>query len=158
MSIDPRPKGLSSVTPSLVVTPCGEAIDWYVKVFGATERGDRMLGPDGSVGHAEIQIGDAVVMLGDEWPGSPVVSPRTLGGTATALFIYDQEAPAIWERALANGATVVFPWELQFYGDEGGRIEDPFGHTWGIGRHVEDVSDEEMARRVKTFYEDNPQD
>ncbi len=154
MSVNPIPVDLHSVTPSMVVTPCAEAIDWYVKVFGAVEREPRMTGPDGLVGHAEINIGGSVIMLGDEWPTSPVRTPKALGGTTMALFLYSEDAPAIWERALANGATVIFPYELQFYGDEGGRIQDPFGHTWGIGRHVEDVSQEEMERRMAAFYEE----
>lgn len=155
MPVDPIPQGLSAVTPSLVVTPCAEAIDWYVKVFGATERGPRMTGPDGSVGHAEVVIGGQVVMLGDEWgEGGPIVSPATLGGSSTALFLYADDAAQIWDRAIEHGADVVFPYELQFYGDEGGRIRDPFGHLWGIGRHIEDVSDDEMERRMAAFYED----
>lgn len=154
MTVDPRPNGLQAVTPSLTCSPCAEAIDWYLEVFGAKERGQRMVGPDGLVGHAEIEIAGSVVMLGDPWPDSPVVSPKELGGSPVALFVYADDAPAIWERAQARGAEIVFPYELQFYGDEGGRIRDPFGHLWGIGRHVEDVSDEEMAKRMAAFYED----
>jgi PhnB protein len=157
VSVDPVPPNLGSVTPSIVCSPCAEAIDWYVEVFGAEEVAPRMTGPDGSVGHAELRIGGTVVMLGDEWgEDGPIVSPTTLGGSPVALFVYAEDAPEIWERALANGAEVVFPYELQFYGDEGGRIRDPYGHLWGIGRHVEDVSDEEMQRRMAAFYEDEP--
>ncbi len=153
MAVDPVPVGLHGVTPSLVCSPCAEAIDWYIEVFGAVERGDRMTGPDGLVGHAELTIDGSVLMLGDPWPGGPVVSPKELGGTPVALFVYSDDAPQRWERALAKGADIVFPFELQFYGDEGGRIRDPFGHLWGIGRHVEDVSEEEMARRMAAFYD-----
>lgn len=151
---DAVPQGRTAVTPSLVVTPCADAIDWYVNVFGAEELGDRMTGPDGSVGHAELSINGALIMLADEWPGFPVVSPRTLGGTTTGLFIYSEDAQAMWDRAVAGGATVVAPFEMQFYGDLAGRIEDPFGHSWGIGKHVEDVDDEEMSRRVADLYSD----
>jgi PhnB protein len=152
--VDPVPPHASSVTPSLVQSDCVAAIEWYVEVFGAREVSPRMTGPDGKVGHAELEIFGSVVMMGDEWPDGPTTSPVSLGGTAVALFIYSDEAPTIWERAVANGAEVIFPFELQFYGDEGGRIRDPFGHQWGIARHVEDVSEEEMARRMATFYED----
>ena len=148
------PDHLHSVTPSLVVTPCSDAIDWYVEVLGAQEVGDRMVGPDGSVGHAELRIGDSVVMLADEWPDFPVRSPRTLGGTTTGLFLYTDDVEELWRRAVDAGAIVVAPLELQFYGDLAGRIEDPFGHSWGLGQHVEDVDDEEMARRVADLYAD----
>ncbi len=154
MAATPVPDHLHSVTPSLVVTPCAEAIDWYVEVFGAEELGDRMVGPDGSVGHAEVRIGDSVVMLADEWPGFPVRSPRTLGGTTTGLFIYTDDVEPLWQRAVDAGATVVAPLEMQFYGDLAGRIEDPFGHSWGLAQHVEDVDEEEMARRVADLYAD----
>ena len=138
----------------MVVSPCAEAIEFYKKAFGATEIEPRMTGPDGSIGHAQISIGGTVVMLADEWPDGPVQAPTTLGGSTIALFIYSDDAPNMWQRALDAGAEVVFPYEKQFYGDEGGRIRDPFGHTWGVGRHFEDVDPEEMERRMAKFYED----
>ena len=113
-----------------------------------------MTGPDGLIGHAELDILGTVIMLADEWPGGPTRSPTSLGGSTTALFIYTEDAPELWQRAVEAGAEVVFPFEKQFYGDEGGRIRDPFGHTWGIGRHVEDVDAEEMERRMAAFYSD----
>lgn len=154
MATSPIPDGLSDVTPSMVVSPCAEAIDWYVRVFDAVEIEPRMTGPDGLVGHAEIRIGRSVVMLGDPWPDGPTQAPTEIGGTTMALFLYRADAPEVWDRAIEAGAEVVFPFEKQFYGDESGRIRDPFGHTWGIGRHVEDVSPEEMERRMAGFYED----
>lgn len=154
MAIEPVPEHLRTVTPSIVCTPCGDAIDWYIDAFGAEEVGPRMTGPDGTVAHAEIRIGDSIVMLGDEWPGGPTQAPTSLGGSTAALFIYTDDVDSLWERAVAAGAEVVFPLELQFYGDKGGRIRDPFGHTWGLAEHVEDVSDEEMERRMAAFYED----
>lgn len=154
MSVNPIPPNCQAVTPSLVHRDCAAAIDWYIKVFGAEEIGPRMVGPDGSVGHAEIRIGGCTVMMGDEWSDGPTPSPTSLGGTAVALFIYAADAEQIWERAVDNGADVLFPFELQFYGDKGGRIRDPFGHQWGIGVHVEDVSEEEMKRRMASFYEE----
>ncbi|MGI9017261.1 MAG: VOC family protein [Euzebya sp.] len=154
MAVSPIPANMRSVTSSLVLNDCAAAIDWYVKVFGAEEITPRMTGPDGKVGHAELRIGDTVFMMGDEWPGGPTPSPATLGGTAVALFIYSADADQIWQRAMDNGAEELFPYELQFYGDKGGRIRDPFGHQWGIGIHVEDVSDEEMAKRMASFYDE----
>jgi PhnB protein len=154
MAVDPVPAHLRTITPHLVCTPCAEAIDFYERAFGAEEVMPRMTGPDGAVGHAEIRIGDSVVMLADEWPDGPVRSPTSLGGTTAALFVYTDDVDALWQRAVDAGAEVVYPLETQFYGDRGGRLRDPFGHTWGLAQHVEDVSDEEMARRMAAFYED----
>jgi PhnB protein len=154
MSPSAVPEHLNSVTPSLVVTPCAEAIDFYKEAFGAEEIEPRMTGPDGLVGHAQIRIEGSVIMLGDEWPEAPVRSPRTLGGSTCALFIYCDDVDGLWARAIAAGATEVFPLEMQFYGDKAGRVEDPFGHTWGLGQHIEDVRPEEMDRRMAQFYED----
>lgn len=154
MSDPAVPAHLHTATISLTVTPCAEAIDFYERAFGAVEIEPRMTGPDGKVAHAEIRIGDSVIMLGDEWPDGPTESPRTLGGSTAAVFIYVDDVDALWERALAAGAEVVYPLELQFYGDKGGRVRDPFGHTWGLAQHVEDVSPEEMERRMAQFYEE----
>lgn len=148
------PDHLRTVTPSLTVTPCADALDWYVEAFGAEEIAPRMQGPDGLVAHAELRIGDSVIMLGDEWPDGPTQSPRSLGGSTAALFIYVEDVEDLWQRAVAAGAEVVFPLQMQFYGDKGGRLRDPFGHTWGLAEHVEDVSDEEMERRMAAFYDD----
>lgn len=154
MAVLPVPQGIHSVTPSLTCTPCAEAIEFYKRAFGAEEITPRMADADGVVAHAEIRIGDSVVMLGDEWPDGPTQSPRTLGGSTMALHIYTDDVDALWERAVAAGADVVFPLEMQFYGDKGGRVRDPFGHTWGLAQHVEDVSNEEMQRRMAAFYQD----
>jgi PhnB protein len=157
MAVDPVPPQLQSLTPSLVLSDCAAAIDWYVEVFGAEEIPPRMTGPDGKVGHAELRIRGSAIMLGDEWPGGATPSPATAGVTTVALFLYAEDAREIWDRAVAAGAEVIFPYELQFYGDEGGRIRDPWGHQWGIARHVEDISDEEMERRMAAFYEEQPE-
>lgn len=146
------PEHLRAVTPSLVVSPCAEAIEFYRRAFGATETAPRMIGPDGLIGHAEISIGGSVIMLADEWPDGPTKAPTTLGGSTAALHIYTDDVDSMWQRALDAGAEVVFPLQDQFYGDRSGRVMDPFGHTWGLGQHVEDVDDEEMERRVKRFY------
>ncbi len=156
MAASPTPEHLHTVTPTLTCTPCADAIDFYQRAFGAEEIGPRMAGPDGVVAHAELRIGDSVVMLADEWPDGPTQSPTTLGGSTAALFVYTDDVDALWDRAVAAGAEVVYPLELQFYGDKGGRVRDPFGHTWGLAQHVEDVSDEEMERRMAAFYEDDP--
>ncbi len=147
------PEHLHTVTVSLTVSPCADAIDFYVRAFGAVEIEPRMTGPDGRVGHAELRIGDSVIMLGDEWPDGPTSSPHSLGGSTAAVFIYVDDVDALWQRAIDAGAEVVFPLEMQFYGDKGGRVRDPFGHTWGLGEHVEDVSTEEMERRMAEFYD-----
>lgn len=153
MPTSPVPEHLHSVTPVLTCSPCSDAIDFYVRAFGAEEIGPRMEGPDGAIAHAEIRIGDSVVMLADPWPDGPTQAPTTLGSSTAALFIYTDDVDAMWEQALGAGAEVVFPLELQFYGDRGGRVRDPFGHTWGLAQHVEDVSDEEMDRRMAVFYD-----
>lgn len=150
------PDGYHSITPHLVCTPCSEAIDFYKRAFGAEQVGDVMTGPDGSVGHAEMTIGDSRFMLADEWPDGPTKSPTTLGGSTAVLFLYTEDVDSLWAQAIAAGAEEIFPLETQFYGDRGGRIRDPFGHTWGLAQHVEDVTPEEMEERVAAFYEDNP--
>lgn len=149
------PVRVQSVTLSLACTPCADAIDFYERAFGAEEIEPRMTGPDGMIGHAEIRLGDSVIMLGDEWPGGPMRSPTSLGGSTAALFIYTDDVDALWKRAIDAGAEEVYPLELQFYGDKSGRVRDPFGHTWGLGQHVEDVSPEEMERRMAAFYTDD---
>ncbi len=148
------PPHLHAVTPSLTVSPCGDAIDFYIRAFGATEESPRMTGPDGLVAHAEIRIGDSVIMLSDDWPDGPTQSPAKLGGTSVGLFLYVDDVRTLWDRAVAAGAEVVYPLELQFYGDLGGRLRDPFGHSWGLAQHVEDVDDEEMERRMAAYYDD----
>lgn len=155
MGTSPIPEQLHSVTPSLACTPCAEAIEFYQRAFGAEEIGPRMTGPDGMVGHAEIRIGDSVIMLGDEWPDGPMQAPTSLGGSTAALFIYTDDVDTLWQRAIDAGAEEVYPLELQFYGDKSGRVRDPYGHTWGLGQKVEDVSAEEMERRMASFYTDD---
>ena len=154
MPAPPVPDHLRSVTPAITCSPCADAIDFYVRAFGAEEIGPRMQGPDGTVAHAELRIGDSVVMLGDPWPDGPTQAPTDLGGSTAALFIYTDDVDTLWQQALDAGAEVVFPLELQFYGDRAGRVRDPFGHTWGLSQHVEDVSEEEMERRMAAFYDD----
>lgn len=151
-----HPQPPTGVTASLTITPCADAIDFYVAAFGATEVEERMVMPDGLVAHAEIEIEGTRIMLGDEWPDAPTRSPASLDGCSTAsLFIYTSDVDALWERALAAGAEVVFPLEEQFYGDRAGRVRDPFGHTWGLGQQVEALSDDQMHERMNEWIDDN---
>jgi PhnB protein len=144
------PKGYPHVSPYLCVDRGTAAIDFYKRVFKATER-MRMLGPDGKVGHAELQIGDSVLMLSDEFPEMGTRSPRTVGGTAVVISVYVDDVDAVYATALDAGATSVKALKNQFYGDRTGQFEDPFGHRWSIATHIEDVSPDEMARRAKAM-------
>ena len=145
MSVKPTPDGYHSVTPYLIVQGGAAAIDFYVQAFGAVEL-FRMPGPDGKLGHAEIKIGDSPVMLADateEFKG-----PRAFGGTPVSLMIYVEDVDRVFRQALAQGATQLRPVVDQFYGDRSGTLVDPFGHVWTVSTHVEDVSPEEMDRRM----------
>jgi PhnB protein len=123
------------------------AIDYYKKAFGATER-MRMAGPDGKIGHAEIEIGDSVIMLADEAPEMQAFCPSTIGGTPVSIVLYVTDVDTVFNRALAGGATQIHPLADKFYGDRTGTLLDPFGHMWTIATHREDVSPEEMTRRA----------
>jgi PhnB protein len=144
------PKGYHAVTPYLIIKGAAQAIEYYKNVFGATEL-YRMDGPDGKVGHAELQIGDSHIMLADENPsmGTGHASAATIGGSPVSLYLYLPEVDTVVGRAVAAGARVLKPVQDQFYGDRSGFIQDPFGHLWGIATHVEDVSPEEMEERAK---------
>jgi PhnB protein len=147
--VNPIPDGYPRVTPYLCIDggQAAAAIDFYAKVFGAAER-MRMGGPDGRIGHAEIAIGDGVVMLSDAMPEMNIVGPRTIGGTPVTISVYVEDVDATVDAAVGAGATVLRPVEDQFYGDRSGQFEDPFGHRWSVGTHVEDVAPEEMERRA----------
>jgi PhnB protein len=141
------PTGYAGVTPYLIIRDAARAIDFYKKAFGATEL-MRFPGPDGAIGHAEIKIGDGVVMLADESPEMGHKSPQTLGGTPISLLFYVPDVDARFASAVAAGGTVKNPLKDQFYGDRSGTITDPFGHIWTIATHTEDVSADEMQRRM----------
>lgn len=145
-NVKPIPDNYNRVMPYLIVNGAAEAIEFYKKIFGATEE-VRMPGPDNKIGHAEIRIGDCVVMLADETLERGHKGPKTLGGSPVLLVIYVEDVDRTVERAVAAGAKVVRPVENQFYGDRSGGIEDPFGQQWYVGTHVEDVSAEEMKKR-----------
>jgi PhnB protein len=144
------PKDYNTVTPYLVIKGAAQAIDYYKKVFGATETA-RMNGPDGKVGHAELKIGNSHIMLADENPsmGQGHTSPATVGGSPVSLYVYLPDVDRVVEKATAEGAKILKPVQDQFYGDRNGFIQDPFGHLWGIATHVEDVSPQDMQERMK---------
>jgi PhnB protein len=146
------PEGYHSVTPYLIVKGAARAIEFYQQAFGATEL-MRLDGPDGSVGHAEIKIGDSPVMLADEHPEMGFRSPQTLGGTGVSLLVYVENVDDLFRQAIAAGGKELRPVQDQFYGDRMGTLEDPFGHVWSIATHIEDVSPEEMRRRSEAFLE-----
>lgn len=146
MAVNPIPEGYSAVTPYLVMQGASAAIDYYKKVFGATER-MRMPAPGGMIGHAEIQVGGSVIMLADEFPQMGFRGPKAVGGTPVSLMLYVPNVDEVFKRAIDAGAKELRPVADQFYGDRMGTLEDPFGHVWSIGTHVEDVSPDEMRRR-----------
>jgi PhnB protein len=145
----PIPDDYPRLTPYLIVDDAGAAIDFYSSVLGASER-MRMAGPDGRVGHAELDIGDSMIMLADEHPDMGAVGPRTVGGTPVTLHVYVEDVDDVFERAIDAGAKALRQLENKFYGDRSGQFEDPFGHRWDVASHVEDVpSSEEMAKRAE---------
>ena len=148
MGTKPIPEGYSTVTPYLAVDDAPKAIEFYKRAFGATER-SRMPGPDGKIAHAEIQIGDSVVMTSDPFPQSTLKSPKELGGTASAVFLYVEDVDSVVQDAADAGATITMPVEDMFWGDRFGQVQDPFGHIWQIATHVEDVSREDMEKRAQ---------
>jgi PhnB protein len=143
----PIPDDYPRVSPYLIVDDASAAIEFYGSVLGATER-MRMAGPDGKVGHAELELGDAMIMLADEHPEMDARAPSTVGGTPVTLHVYVEDADAVFERAIGAGAKALRAVEDQFYGDRSGRFEDPFGHRWNVASHVEDVPPEEMSKRA----------
>lgn len=147
MPVEAKPAGYPTVTPYLCVDGADAAIAFYTAVFGATER-MRMPMPGGRVGHCELQIGDSLVMLSDESPEMGIVGPNTVGGTPVTISVYVDDVDSVFARAVDAGATALRPVETQFYGDRSGQFVDPFGHRWSVATHVEDVSPEEMQRRM----------
>jgi PhnB protein len=150
--VQPIPEGFHSVTPYLIVKGAAQAIEFYKRAFDAQER-YRLPGPDGkSVGHAEIVIGNSIVMLADEFPEYGKNSPQTIKGTPVVLTIYVPDVDKTFQKAVDAGAKVMRPLENKFYGDRVGCVVDPFGHEWTLMTHVEDVSPEEMKKRLAGFY------
>jgi PhnB protein len=149
MSVKPIPEGYHSVTPYLIVKGAAKAIDYYKKVFGATEI-MRMPGPNGTVMHAEIKIGDSVIMLADEQQGN-FRSPEGLGGSPVSLMVYVEDVDKTFKQAISSGAKETRAVQDQFYGDRSGNLVDPFGHVWTVATHKEDVSEAEMQRRMSAM-------
>jgi PhnB protein len=146
----PIPEHLNTVTPRLVVSDGAAAIEFYVRAFGAEEVGERFTGPDGGLIHAEVRIGDSVVMLTGD--GDEARSPSSAGTVTAIMATYWEDVDAAWERAVAAGAEVIYPLADQFYGERGGRLRDPFGHQWMLSQVIEDVTPEEMERRAAELF------
>jgi PhnB protein len=151
MSQTYKPAGYTTLSPYLIVKGAAEAIAFYQAAFGAVER-MRLEMPGGLIGHAELQIDDAVLMLAEEMPGMGMVSPLELNGTPVIMTLYVPDVDTQFERAIAAGGTVVQALEIKFYGDRAGQLRDPFGHLWTLMTHVEDVSHEEMRLRMAKLY------
>ena len=148
--VEPIPKGYEGATPYLIIKGAAKALEFYSKAFGATEI-MRVPAPEGKVGHAEIKIGNAIIMLADEFPVMNHRSPQSLGGTPVSIMIYVKDVDTFVSRATTAGAKVLQAVENKFYGDRSGTLEDPFGYHWHFSTHVEDVPPDEMAKRAEKF-------
>ena len=145
--VKPVPEGYHTATPYLIFQDAAPAIDFYKKAFAATEI-MRMNGPDGKVSHAEIKIGDSVIMLGSA-PGNDLATPQKLNGSSVSIFLYLPDVNSTFRQAVSAGAKAVQPLEDMFWGDRFGRLVDPFGHSWSLATHVEDVAPAEMGKRAQ---------
>jgi PhnB protein len=146
MTVKAIPEGYTSISPYLTVDDGEKAIEFYERAFGAVERG-RMAAPDGKIAHAELQIGNAIIMLSDKFPQFISESPKELGGTSVAIFLFVEDVDAVVRGAVEAGATITMQPEDQFWGDRMGHVADPFGHLWLIATRVEDLAPEEIAAR-----------
>ena len=155
MAVKPIPDGYHTATPYLIVKDAAGAIEFYKKAFGAKEI-MRLPGPDGRVGHAEIKIGDSAIMMAEECPEMGHRSAQTLGGSPISIMLYVEDVDARFKQALAAGAKEVRPLTNQFYGDRSGTLSDPFGLTWTIGTHKEDVSPAELQKRMADMMKKKP--
>jgi PhnB protein len=151
MPVSPIPAGYRSIAPYLIVRGADAAIQFYTRAFGGRER-MRLPMPGGMLGHAEIEFGDSIVMLADENPDWGAIGPETLGGTPVSIMLYVENVDRQYETALAAGAKVIKPLSDQFYGDRSCHLEDPFGHRWSLATHIEDVSAEELQRRMQSMH------
>jgi PhnB protein len=148
MATKPIPEGYHTVSPYLAVEDAAEAIEYYKRAFGAKET-VRMNTPDGKIGHAELELGDSHLMLSDPFPQASTKTPKELGGTTVNIFMYVEDVDAVVQQAVDAGATVTMEVADQFWGDRFGTITDPFGHTWSIATHVEDLTPDEIEERSK---------
>jgi len=151
MNAKPIPDGHHTVTPYLALKNGVKAVEFYKKAFGATEL-SKLITPDGRLGHAEIQLGDSIIMMSDEFPEFGGKAPDTLGGTPVNIHLYVEDVDSFFKKAVAAGAKERKAVKDQFYGDRSGQLEDPFGHLWWVATHKEDVSPEEMQRRVQAMF------
>ena len=151
MAVNPIPEGFSRITPYLTVDDGKAAIEFYKRAFGATDRGV-MTSPDGKVAHASLEIGNGAIMLSDRFPQSACQTPKDLGGTTVALFLYVEDVDAVVRDAAAAGATITMQPEDQFWGDRLGQVTDPFGHVWQIATRVEEVAPEEVDARAREMF------
>jgi PhnB protein len=149
-AVKPIPEGYRCVIPYLFICGADQAIEFYKSSFDARER-MRMAGPGGRIMHAELDIGDSMIMLADESPEMGALSPQTIGGSPVMIALYLPDVDATFNRAIAGGAKELRPLENQFYGDRSGSLVDPFGHRWNLATHVEDVSEDEMRHRAEAF-------
>jgi uncharacterized glyoxalase superfamily protein PhnB len=150
MAVNPIPEGMQTLSPYLAVDDAAAAIDFYVRAFGAKEL-SRMPAPDGKIGHASIQIGDSIVMFADPFPQATARPPKELGGTSVSLMMYVEDADAVFKQAVDAGATPQMEPDDMFWGDRLAQVGDPFGHSWQIATHKEDLTDEEVAERGRKF-------
>jgi len=151
-NVSPIPKGFHTITPGLAVRNAAQAIEFYKKAFGAKEN-MRMNMPDGkTIMHAEIQIGDSKIMLGEEMPQMNHLSPQSLGGTAVNLYVYVKDVDKVFNQAIKAGATVTMPVMDAFWGDRNGEVMDPFGHKWGIATHKRNVSSKDMHKAAQEWF------
>lgn len=146
-SVKPIPQGYHTVTPYLTVSDAARAIDFYRRAFGAKET-VRMDGPEGKIAHAELKIGDSTIMIADEMPGAGCRSPQSLRGTSVGIFLYVDHVDRVFDQAKSAGAKVEMPLADQFWGDRYGKLTDPFGHSWSLATHKEDVKPGEMKKRM----------
>ena len=147
----PVPNGYHTITPQLTLDNAAQTMDWYKKALGAEEV-SRSVGPDGKIMHAELKIGDSIIMLGGEQAEKGCSSPQKLGGTPVSLYLYVEDVDKAFNRAASAGVTVIMPVADMFWGDRCGQFVDPFGHRWSLATHKEDLSQEEMQKRGKAFF------
>lgn len=150
MPVSPIPDGYHSVTPYLIIKGAARALEFYKQAFGASEV-MRLEGPGGSIGHAEVRIGDSRIMMADEHPDMGVLSPESIGGSPVSMMIYTEDVDAMFQQALDAGGEQVRPLQDQFYGDRSGTLKDPFGHQWTVAMHIEDVPHDEVLRRMEAM-------
>jgi PhnB protein len=150
-AVRPIPEGFHTVTPHLVIKGAAGAIEFYKRAFGAEVLGRRD-GPGGTVGHAELKIGDSIIFLADEFPQGSCKSPQTLGGTTATLNLYVPDVDAAFKQAVSAGGREIMAVADMFWGDRYGQLQDPFGHTWGIATHKEDLTHQEVEERAQAFW------